>query len=228
MEKVLIYENAEKARETEKHYSAIASNCNAVISAFNNYQPYMAVDMPKTAFEVVSDPVKAFDSAILKGCGIKGVTDPEAAAKLFGIDRPGFVQGITLHHIPGIGIPAYQQSKAKKVFSYNGSSPVIKFVDGSFIVDETELNALINATCKIFAENAEETAVYNQWNAVCSTINKHLEKLNVHTLPCGPVPLGNVFGLDYVPGTSPAQFKVNPEKIAQEIRAMRQPKTEKA
>lgn len=227
MEKVLIFENTKKASETKRYYSAIAANCNAVISAFNNYQSYMAVDMPKTAFEVVSDPLKAFNAAILKGCGIKGVNDAEAASKLFGIDRNGFIDAITLPHVPGIGVPAYQVSKAKKPFAYNAASPVIKFVDGSFVVDETELNSLIDETCKVFAENEAEAAVLKHWENLCDTINKQMEKMKVHTLPCGAGTFASVFGLDHVTGSTPPQFKVNPETVAREIRAMRTLEPEK-
>ena len=85
----------------------LVKNLNSIVDVFHKYQSFSKLTESDQAFEYVSSPLAYFDKAIIEGVGLKPIAgtsfNPEQVAKMYNIDRMGFISSLILPTYGALG-----------------------------------------------------------------------------------------------------------------------------
>jgi len=174
----------------KKDVTDVCDRSNELITLFHAFQKWERIKTIEAAEELMSDPQKAFDAAIVRNVQVtaSGLTvDPEQAALLFNVSRSEF-----LNLCAGLSIPDDSQCvpcqqvkirKGKRVISLNEFNRYRDYLTfttaGIFSVNQTKVDAALDKF-STYAESAEEIELHNHFTALVEMLNKHD---SMYTLP---------------------------------------------
>jgi len=165
----------------KKDVTDVCDRSNELITLFHAFQKWERIKTIEAAEELMSDPQKAFDAAIVRNVQVtaSGLTvDPEQAALLFNVSRSEF-----LNLCAGLSIPDDSQCvpcqqvkirKGKRVISlneFNRYSQYLNFNSGVFSVDQTKVDAALDKF-STYAESEAEIERYALFNNLVQMLNK--------------------------------------------------------
>ena len=189
-DKVLISTDNNALSTFKKDVTDVCDRSNELITLFHAFQKWERIKTIEAAEELMSDPQKAFDAAIIRNVQVtaSGLTvDPEQAALLFNVSRSEF-----LNLCAGLSIPDDSQCvpcqqvkirKGKRVISLNEFNRYRDYLTfttaGIFSVNQTKVDAALDKF-STYAESAEEIELHNHFTALVEMLNKHD---SMYTLP---------------------------------------------
>ncbi len=166
----------------KKDVTDVCDRSNELITLFHAFQKWERIKTIEAAEELMSDPQKAFDAAIIRNVQVtaSGLTvDPEQAALLFNVSRSEF-----LNLCAGLSIPDDSQCvpcqqvkirKGKRVISlneFNRYRDYLTFTTAGIFTVNTE--AVDNSLDKFstYATTSEEIERYALFNDLVQMLNR--------------------------------------------------------
>ena len=189
-DKVLISTDNNALSTFKKDVTDVCDRSNELITLFHAFQKWERIKTIEAAEELMSDPQKAFDAAIIRNVQVtaSGLTvDPEQAALLFNVSRSEFLNLCAGLSIPDDSqcIPCQQVKirKGKRVIGLNEFNRYRDYLTfttaGIFSVNQTKVDAALDKF-STYAESAEEIELHNHFTALVEMLNKHD---SMYTLP---------------------------------------------
>jgi len=166
----------------KKDVTDVCDRSNELITLFHAFQKWERIKTIEAAEELMSDPQKAFDAAIVRNVQVtaSGLTvDPEQAALLFNVSRSEF-----LNLCAGLSIPDDSQCvpcqqvkirKGKRVISLNEFNRYRDYLTfttaGIFSVNQSKVDADLDKF-STYAESEAEIERYALFNNLVQMLNK--------------------------------------------------------
>jgi len=166
----------------KKDVTDVCDRSNELITLFHAFQKWERIKTIEAAEELMSDPQKAFDAAIIRNVQVtaSGLTvDPEQAALLFNVSRSEF-----LNLCAGLSIPDDSQCvpcqqvkirKGKRVISLNEFNRYRDYLTfttaGIFSVNQSKVDADLDKF-STYAESEAEIERYALFNNLVQMLNK--------------------------------------------------------
>jgi hypothetical protein len=160
-EKQLLFTDRNAQQELQKDVEKTQQRANSLIRLFESFQPWVKVTTPEIWMQLVSDPAKFYDDALLSHTNLSAgglMADPSVVAKLFSLNRDGFIG-----------------EKAISLHEWNRVEKFLLFQNGVFEINNTALQ-LEKEKYKIYIENEEQQEVVSHWTELCRVLNEHHEK----------------------------------------------------
>jgi hypothetical protein len=179
MKKVLVYQNDEAIAAHEKFAKDLVICLNALLEKFRKEYNYFHCTIDQNfSFDLVSDPIKLFDSLLRANSPIKPIggqqIDIKELAKLVGINRDMFISDFTVT-LPG-SVNEYNRYGTKALFRLEPRyKNLITWDTDKFVLNEKQLNENFDFF-RTFAETPEQVEMYEYWENLCNMMNTHLEK----------------------------------------------------
>ena len=169
----------------KKDVTDVCDRSNELITLFHAFQKWERIKTIEAAEELMSDPQKAFDAAIIRNVQVtaSGLTvDPEQAALLFNVSRSEF-----LNLCAGLSIPDDSQCvpcqqvkirKGKRVISLNEFNRYRDYLTfttaGFFTVNTTAVDADLDRF-NYYISTPEEVEIYNLYHDTVKLLNRITE-----------------------------------------------------
>jgi len=187
-EKILISTDNNAINEFRKAVRVACEAANQLTQAYEAFQPWEKITTIEAFMELVADPKRAYDNAIIANIGVtaKGMkVDPEQAARLFNISRDLYNNAVSGMPLVMDDCPECQRAKvipgrkAISKYQFDQYRDYLLFSAGIFTVN-TE--AVDNSLDKFstYAESEEEIELHNHFTALVEMLNKHD---SMYTLP---------------------------------------------
>jgi len=167
----------------KKDVTDVCDRSNELITLFHAFQKWERIKTIEAAEELMSDPQKAFDAAIVRNVQVtaSGLTvDPEQAALLFNVSRSEF-----LNLCAGLSIPDDSQCvpcqqvkirKGKRVISLNEFNRYRDYLTfttaGIFSVNQSKVDADLDKF-STYAESAEELSLCTLHHDLVNILNEY-------------------------------------------------------
>ena len=226
MDKLLIYEDNGQKQTFRLACETTAAQANDLINVFESYQDLAEITTVDQFAALVSDPVNYFDDVLKSGLNLqaKGGREPEPSvlAKLFGYQREDYVKSIQ-------GMPVTSTDcegcKTKKIIRkskkaalteprFNAYKNYLSFTTKGFILNEAEIEKHCERF-KTFAENEQQIAVVDHYNALVSILNSHDAMFPL--APTDKELLTRIFGLHIEHPPYQGRFLINSEHLRNQI-----------
>ena len=224
--RVLITHDRNGAAAFRKEVAETADAATQLIQAYEAFQPWNKVKTIQDFIELVSDPKKAYDAAIIANIAItaKGMTvDPAQAARLFNLHRDEY-----LNLVDGMPLTSDDCAPCRKVRVKPGRRAISKhtfesyqeyltFTGTQFVVNETAVEAAMSQF-DVYATTEQERGVVNDFTQLVETLNQWDKKYYIPDN--AKEQLKKTFGL-YLSQGSSGHFMMNPEAVIKSIQKLK-------
>lgn len=224
--KILIYQDKNGADTFRREVTETCEAATQLIQAYEAFQPWNKVKTIQDFIELVSDPKKAYDDAIITNVGItaKGMTvDPAQAARLFNLHRDEYlnlVDGMPLTSDDCIPCQRVKVRPGKTAISkraFESYAQYLNFKDGTFSVNQEAVEASMSRY-NVYAVSELEKGVYNDHLQLVEMLNAWDKKYYIPDN--AKEQLKKTFGL-YLSQGSSGHFMMNPEAVIKSIQILK-------
>ena len=225
MDKLLIYEDNGQKQTFRLACETTAAQANDLINVFESYQDLAEIKTIDQFAALVSDPIAYYDEVLRSGLNLQTpgnrTPDPETLAKLFSYDRPAYVA--TIRGLPitetceGCRTKTIIRKSKKAALTeprFNAYKNYLSFTTKGFILNEAEIEKHCERF-KTFAENEQQIAVVDHYNALVSILNSHDAMFPL--APTDKELLTRIFGLHIEHPPYQGRFLINSEHLRNSI-----------
>ena len=223
--KVLIYEDSGQKQTFRLACETTAAQANDLITVFQAYQDLKEIETIDEFYALVTDPILFYDETLRTGLSLQAAgnrtPDPETLAKLFSYDRPAYVATIR-------GLPITETCEACRTKTiirkskkaalteprFNAYKNYLSFTTKGFILNEAEIEKHCERF-KTFAENEQQIAVVDHYNALVTILNSHDAMFPL--APTDKELLTRIFGLHIEHPPYQGRFLINSEHLRNSI-----------
>jgi len=224
MDKILIFEDTGAKNQFIANCETTKDQANDLITLFELFQDLSSVTTAEMFERLVSDPVGYFDAVLRSNVDMKmtGGREPEPAtlATLFGYNRIDYVKSIQ-------GMPITSGCKSCKGETivrktrpaltdarWTAYKSFLTFTPSGFKLNEAEIEKHCERF-KTFAENEQQIAVVDHYNALVTILNSHDAMFPL--APTDKELLTRIFGLHIEHPPYQGRFLINSEHLRNQI-----------
>ena len=223
--KILIFVDTGAKNQFIANCETTAAQANDLITVFQAYQDLKEIETIDEFYAVVTDPILFYDETLRTGLSLQAAgnrtPDPETLAKLFSYDRPAYVATIR-------GLPITETCEACRTKTiirkskkaalteprFNAYKNYLSFTTKGFILNEAEIEKHCERF-KTFAENEQQIAVVDHYNALVTILNSHDAMFPL--APTDKELLTRIFGLHIEHPPYQGRFLINSEHLRNSI-----------
>lgn len=223
--KILIFEDTGAKNQFIANCETTKDQANDLITVFESYQDLAEITTVDQFAALVSDPIAYYDEVLRSGLNLQTpgnrTPDPETLAKLFSYDRPAYVA--TIRGLPitetceGCKTKTIIRKSKKAALTeprFNAYKNYLSFTTKGFILNEAEIEKHCERF-KTFAENEQQIAVVDHYNALVSILNSHDAMFPL--APTDKELLTRIFGLHIEHPPYQGRFLINSEHLRNSI-----------
>jgi len=225
MDKILIFEDTGAKNQFIANCETTKDQANDLITVFESYQDLAEITTVDQFAALVSDPIAYYDEVLRSGLNLQTpgnrTPDPETLAKLFSYDRPAYVA--TIRGLPitetceGCKTKTIIRKSKKAALTeprFNAYKNYLSFTTKGFILNEAEIEKHCERF-KTFAENEQQIAVVDHYNALVTILNSHDAMFPL--APTDKELLTRIFGLHIEHPPYQGRFLINSEHLRNSI-----------
>jgi len=222
--KILIFEDTGAKNQFIANCETTKDQANDLINLFQSFQDVSEITTAEEFERLVSDPVGYFDAVLRSNVDMKmtGGREPEPAtlATLFGYNRIDYVKSIQ-------GMPITSGCKSCKGETivrktrpaltdarWTAYKSFLTFTPSGFKLNEAEIEKHCERF-KTFAENEQQIAVVDHYNALVTILNSHDAMFPL--APTDKELLTRIFGLHIEHPPYQGRFLINSEHLRNQI-----------
>jgi hypothetical protein len=223
--KILIFEDTGAKNQFIANCETTAAQANDLITVFQAYQDLKEIETIDEFYALVTDPILFYDETLRTGLSLQAAgnrtPDPETLAKLFSYDRPAYVA--TIRGLPitetceGCRTKTIIRKSKKAALTeprFTAYRSYLTFTPEGFILNEAEIEKHCERF-KTFAENEQQIAVVDHYNALVTILNSHDAMFPL--APTDKELLTRIFGLHIEHPPYQGRFLINSEHLRNQI-----------
>ena len=183
MNKVLIYEDSGQKQTFRLACETTAAQANDLIGYYETFQDLAVINTSAEFEQLVADPIGYYDETLRTGLNLQTPSnrtpDPETLARLYAYERSNYIAVIS-------GLPVTQDCgpcKSSRIIKRAGKPAItstrwnayrsyLTFTPSGFVLNEAEIEKHCERF-KTFAENEQQIAVVDHYNALVTILNSH-------------------------------------------------------
>ena len=223
--KILIFVDTGAKNQFIANCETTAAQANDLITVFQAYQDLKEIETIDEFYALVTDPILFYDETLRTGLSLQAAgnrtPDPETLAKLFSYDRPAYVA--TIRGLPitetceGCRTKTIIRKSKKAALTeprFTAYRSYLTFTPSGFVLNEAEIEKHCERF-KTFAENEQQIAVVDHYNALVTILNSHDAMFPL--APTDKELLTRIFGLHIEHPPYVGKFLINSEHLRNQI-----------